>query len=225
MNQEDITDREQDDYENIEPTKILLIDLENCPNQIFELHENLKQYTKVIICYAKIGVKIPLDWLMPLSATVAEKKLKIHKMANVGKNSADFGISFFAGALMQQFEQKAHFTIISNDTDLDHVVNLLKSQGCTAERIGIKKEIKTKKNYIDLKISSVKLYCSHLVAHSKNRPSKKETLLKSIENLFKDNPEISADVIKILIEMKAISIVENKILYYDETIKMIIDSK
>jgi len=131
MNQENTASQEQYAYEDTEPTKILLIDLENCPNQILELQDNLEQYRKVIICYAKTGVKIPLDWLIPLSSTVAEKKLHIHKMTSIGKNSADFGICFFAGALMQQYEQQAHFVIISNDTDLDHVVNLLKSQGCT----------------------------------------------------------------------------------------------
>jgi len=105
--------------------KILLIDLENCPNQILQLQENLEEYTQVIICYAKTGVKIPLDWLMPLSLTISQDKLKIFKMTNIGKNSADFGICFFAGSLMEKFQKKASFVIISNDTDLDHVVNLL----------------------------------------------------------------------------------------------------
>jgi len=45
---------------NDEITKVLLIDLENCPNQILQLQENLEEYTQVIICYAKTGVKIPL---------------------------------------------------------------------------------------------------------------------------------------------------------------------
>ena len=50
-------------------------------------------------------------------------------MTSGGKNSADFGICFFAGVLMQQLPKETHFVIISNDTDLDHVVNLLKGQG------------------------------------------------------------------------------------------------
>ncbi len=225
MHQEYTTvSQEQYAYEHTEPAKILLIDLENCPNQILELQDNLEQYTKVIICYAKTGVKIPLDWLIPLSTTVAERKLHIHKMTHVGKNSADFGICFFAGALMQQYEQKAHFVIISNDTDLDHVVNLLKSQGCTAERVGTKKTIKTNNNKVSLKVSCVQLYCSHLVTHSKNRPAKKDTLLKSIKSKFKDNEEIAPDILQILIKMKAISIVENKISYHDDNIEKIMNA-
>ncbi|MCI5191201.1 MAG: NYN domain-containing protein [Candidatus Electrothrix sp. AS4_5] len=224
MHQEDTTSQERYDYKHTEPAKILLIDLENCPNQILELQDNLEQYTKVVICYAKTGVKIPLDWLIPLSATVAEKKLHIHKMTNVGKNSADFGICFFAGALMQQYEQQAHFVIISNDTDLDHVVNLLKSQGCIAKRIGTKKIVKTNDNQINLKVSYVQKYCSHLVAHSKNRPATKETLLNSIKSKFKDNPEISPEILRILIKMKAVSIIDKKTFYHDDNIEKIINT-
>lgn len=209
---------------NCDPTKILFIDLENCPSQILQLHENLEQYSQVIICYAKTGVKIPLDWLVPLSATVVQEKLKVFKMTNVGKNSADFGICFFAGALMQKFEKKAQFTIISNDTDLDHVVHLLTSQGCTAERIGTKKE----KNILDvqnnLELSPIKLYCTHLVTHSKNRPSKKETLLNSIRNKFKNKPEIAEEVFKLLTEKKAFTIVEKKVSYDDKKINIIVNS-
>ena len=100
---------EEESTNDTESAKVLLIDLENCPNQILQLQEDLEQYTQVVICYAKTGVKIPLDWLMPLSATVTQNKLKIHKMANIGKNSADFGICFFAGALMQQFQKSSFY--------------------------------------------------------------------------------------------------------------------
>jgi len=203
-----------------ENIKILLIDLENCPNQIHQLQENLEEYTKVIICYAKTGVKIPLDWLIPLSAVVNENKLNVFKMANIGKNSADFGISFFAGSLMQEFQKKAHFVIISNDTDLDHVVNLLLSQGCTAERIGLKKDTVVVSN--NSKLSALQLYCTHLVAHSTNRPSKKETLLNSIKNKLKDKPEEAKDILQELMKSKALMIVEKKVLYNDNKINEVI---
>ena len=36
--------------DDIESIKILLIDLENCPNQILQLQEDVKQYSQVIIC-------------------------------------------------------------------------------------------------------------------------------------------------------------------------------
>jgi len=87
---QDITNKNGNDV-----AKVLLIDLENCPNQIHQLQKNLEQFSQVVICYAQSGAKIPLDWLMPLSATVNANKLKVFKMANGGKNAADFGICFF----------------------------------------------------------------------------------------------------------------------------------
>ena len=82
---------------NDEVGKVLLIDLENCPDQIFQLQEKLEQFSQVVVCYAQTGAKIPLDWLIPLSVAVSSSKLKIFKMTHAGKNAADFGICFFAG--------------------------------------------------------------------------------------------------------------------------------
>ncbi len=101
--------------------RVLLIDLENCPHQINQLQKDLEHFSQVIICYAQSGAKLPLDWLMPLSTAVSANKLMVFKMTNSGKNAADFGICFFAGVLMQQLKQEAHFVIVSNDTDLDYV--------------------------------------------------------------------------------------------------------
>lgn len=200
--------------------RVLLIDLENCPNQIYQLQKNLEQFSQVVICYAQSGAKIPLDWLMPLSATVNTNKLKIFKMTNSGKNAADFGICFFSGVLMQQLQQETHFVIISNDTDLDHVVNLLKSQGRSAERIGTKKEEKQiTSTETTVLLSPIKTYCMHLVTYSKNRPAKKDTLLNSIKNKFKDAPEIAVDVFNLLTTQGAVIISENKVSYNDKKIK------
>lgn len=207
-----------------EVNRVLLIDLENCPDQIHQLKENLEKFSKVIICYAKTGAKIPLDWLIPLSATVSSNKLKIFKMTNSGKNAADFGICFFAGALMQELPKETHFSIVSNDTDLDHVVNLLKSQGRSAERLGVRKEgkeaTKTESETVDsILVSPVKTYCKHLVTYSKNRPAKKDTLLNSIKNKFKESPESAAEVFKLLTVQGAITLAENKVSYNNKKIQ------
>lgn len=90
--------------EHAKTLRTLLIDLENCPNHIQELQDSLRDYDKVIICYASTGAKIPLDWLMPLHETISAGHLQIHKMDSIGKNAADFGIFFFAGMLAQQLE-------------------------------------------------------------------------------------------------------------------------
>lgn len=207
----------------IETTKILLIDLENYPSQINELQKVLNEYSLVVICYAHSNAKIPLDWLMPLNDTINADKLKVLKMTTTGKNAADFGISFYAGMLMQQMPTNAHFAIMSDDADLDHVVNLLRSQNRTAERVGMKKEEpKLTKNQITTisasDVASIKLYCSHLVTYKSNRPAKKETLVNSIKNKFKDTPDVATNLLYTLVKHGALSFQENKVLYNDKKI-------
>lgn len=204
--------------------KVLLIDLENCPNQIQKLLEDLEQFSNVVICYTQSGAKIPLDWLVPLSATINSSKLKILKMANAGKNSADFGICFSAGVLMQQLPQQAHFVITSNDTDLDHVVSLLQSQGRSAERVGIKKEDKVPSVTNSDSVPPLKTYCMHLVTYSKNRPARKDTLINSIKNKFKNDPKATEMVFNSLLAQKAITILENRITYNNEKIKELVNA-
>ena len=203
-------------------SKILLIDLENCPSQIQHLQQSLINYNQVVICYAHSTAKIPLDWLMPLNDTINKDRLKIYKMATMGKNSADFGICFFAGVLMQQMPEKSHFVIMSDDTDLDHVVNLLNSQNRTAERIGIRKEEKTNITQVQntslAEGSPIQIYCAHLVSYKKNRPAKKATLLNSIKNKFKDMPDITNSVLSSLVKHGALVIHENKLIYNDKKI-------
>jgi hypothetical protein len=155
--------------EHDETGKILLLDLESCPDQIDQLQTNLEQFSQVIICYAQTGAKIPLDWLIPLSTMVSSNKLKIFKMASGGKNAADFGICFFAGVLMQHLHKETHFVIVSNDTDLDHVVNLLKSQGRSAERVGTQKfEKKTTETVLETTSATlpIKIYCMYLITYT-----------------------------------------------------------
>ncbi len=203
-------------------SKILLIDLENCPSQIQQLQKSLINYTQVVICYAHSTAKIPLDWLMPLNDTINQNRLKIYKMATVGKNSADFGICFFAGMLMQQMPEESHFVIMSDDTDLDHVVNLLNSQNRTAERVGVRKEEKTTVHTTSHtnkpEPSPIQVYCAHLVSYKKNRPAKKATLLNSIKNKFKDTPDITNSVLSSLVKHGALVIQENKLVYNDKKI-------
>lgn len=221
-----LEDNQSANRNGTEVGRVLLIDLENCPDQIYQLQENLEQFSQVIICYAQTGAKIPLDWLIPLSAMVSSNKLRIFKMANVGKNSADFGICFFAGSLMQQLHKETHFVIISNDTDLDHVVNLLKSQGRSAERMGTRKEEKettskaTKAAVEDtVVVSPITIYCMHLVTYSKNRPAKKDTLINSIKNKFKESPKTAVEVFKLLTTYGAVTVSEKKVSYNDKKIR------
>lgn len=207
--------------EKLETKKILLIDLENCPSQIKELHGNISEFHKVVICYAHTGVKIPLDWLIPLNEIINQNRLEILKMPNGGKNSADFGIAFLAGSLTQKYK-KANYFIISNDKGLNHVVDLLNKFGNSAERRG-----KTKNNKIHEKKGDlfylVTEYCNYLIDHEGNRPSKKETLLNSINNKFKDTSFTKDDIFQLMLEKNIVSISEKKTIYNDRVINDIIE--
>jgi hypothetical protein len=202
------------------PIRVLLIDLENCPNQAQQLMENLEKYSHVVVCYAQSGAKIPLDWVIPLTTTVNEDRLKIIKMPNSGKNAADFGITFWAGMLMAQLPPQTHFDIVSNDTDLDHVVSLLISQQRSAQRIGTKKEYPaivtvTKETETETQ-DYLQKYCEHLKNHSK--PAKKETLLNSIKNKFKVNDIDPEELFVELVKQGIINIKDNKITYNPQKI-------
>ncbi|MFZ2171940.1 MAG: PIN domain-containing protein [Methylococcaceae bacterium] len=207
--------------ETVEKTiRVLLIDLENCPNQAQQLMENLEKYSHVIVCYAQSGAKIPLDWVIPLTTTVNDDRLKIIKMPNSGKNAADFGITFWAGMLMAQLPLQTHFDIVSNDTDLDHVVSLLKSQDRSAQRIGTKKEnpaIVTVAKETETEIPEyLQKYCEHLKNHSK--PAKKETLLNSIKSTFKTDNINPEELFEELSKQGVIAIKDNRITYNPQKI-------
>lgn len=208
--------------------KILLIDLENYPKQINELPKILNEYHLVVICYAQSNARIPIDWLMPLNDTINKAQLKIFRMTNNGKNAADFGISFYAGMLMSQLPPHAHFVIMSDDQGLDHVVNLLKSQQRSAERLGMRCEQKavsllsiesTVPHQVkDMVAPLVKLYCAHLVTYKKNRPTKHTTLINSIKSKLGEHKAHAEAVLQRLIKAQALQLHDTKVQYFDKKI-------
>lgn len=217
------------DTQQVEATigKVLLIDLENCPNQLHHLPSDLANYLQVVICYAQSSSKVPLNWLTPLSTAISANKLKIVKMERVGKNSADFGICFFAGALMQELPKETHFVIVSNDTDLDHTVYLLKSHGRSSERVGSQSEEKELQPIQVVQAPTpsspvsgpLNIYCNDLVKNITNRPAKTETLISGIRHKFKDNPSFPDVVYKLLISSGAVKVTANKVAYNDSKIR------
>lgn len=201
--------------------KILLVDLENCPNQIQQLKSNLKEYSRVVICYASTGAKIPLDWLMPLNETINASRLQVHRMDKIGKNAADFGIFFFAGMLAQQLSEPAEFTIVSDDTDLDHLVSLLESLSHKAYREGKAKLLPAVISEPPIRdvAAGVKLYCEHLEAHATNRPASQQTLKNSIRSRMAQNTAMAEAVLEQLIKLGAVVLNGAKIEYRQATIR------
>ncbi|MFM8330697.1 MAG: PIN domain-containing protein, partial [Candidatus Methylumidiphilus sp.] len=192
--------------------------------QIHQLMKDLQQFSQVVICYAQSGAKIPIDWIMPLTQTVNSNRLKIFKTPGIGKNAADFGITFWAGVLMQQLPQNTHFTVVSEDTDLDHVINLLKSQGRTAERINTKKEELLAVSNPSVAPSPIQSCCVSLLKNSKNRPVKPETLLNHINSGFKDDTLTPEMLIEELIKQSAISVANGRITYNEPIITRLANS-
>jgi len=203
---------------NNSTTKVLLIDLENCPSSIHQLMNHLGEYLHIVVCYAQSGAKIPIDWIMPLTTTVNEGRLKLVKMPEIGKNAADFGIAFWAGVLMAQLPENTHFDIVSNDTDLDYAVNLLTSQNRSAERRGIKKEIpavliETKTVNSGIQNDYLHEACLHLTSMQNNKPAKKETLLNSLKSKFKVHNIDTTVVFDMLIKSGVIALDGNEVIY------------
>ncbi len=199
-------------------SKVLLIDLENCPSQLHQLPTDLHHYLQVVICYATSHSKVPLNWLISLSAAISANKLKIVKMACVSKNSADFGICFLAGAMMQELPPETHFVIVSNDKDLDHTVHLLKSHGRSAERLGNQKA----KEIPDLpqgQSSPIVLYCTYILTYNTNRPTRPAALLNSIKTHLKEYPSIAEPVYHKLLSSGAIKITGRRLIYNDPKLK------
>lgn len=201
---------------------VLLIDLENCPHQIGGLLDQLDQYTRVVICYAQSGAKIPLDWLPALSQMLTAERLQIQRMPSTGKNAADFGISFFAGVLTQQIPD-ASFTIVSNDTDLDHVVQLLHSLKRKAKRSGSQMAVTTAESQSAQAAAATTpqttttrtlgTFCAQMLAHSGNRPGKAESLLNTLKAHFQQSEGVAHQVFTQLEQLAIIQLDGTKIIF------------
>jgi len=200
--------------------KVLLIDLENCPTQIQQLKVDLDHFLQIVICYAHSQAKIPLGWLNELADAIQQNKLRVIKMAQGGKNSADFGLAFFAGVLMQEHPVETEFIIVSNDKDLDHVVHLLKAQKRVAQRIGAVNEEPTKPTIPKPANNQDSiLICQTLIQHPNNRPSTSDALKNSIRSRLSQNIEAMHAVYKVLINHNAITVREEKVTYNDGSLK------
>lgn len=187
-------------------SRALLIDLDNCPKQIDELPQVLTGFAKAIACYGSAEPKVHLSLLTLLAPALHEEKLKIIKMEKRGKNAADFGLAFWAGRLTAEMPAETEFLILSQDTDLDHVVNLLRSLGRKVERIdGKTAQIEIKEKPVPAKgrqaaakrtfADFVEDYGTKYLQTGKPRPTRKTTLLNSIKSAFKNKKEIKPEEI------------------------------
>ena len=85
---------------NVENESVLLIDLDNCPNQIEQLAQNLEKYARIIVCYGSQPPKISLNLALLLANPIYHKRLEFIGMQKNGKNAADYWIVFLCGKII-----------------------------------------------------------------------------------------------------------------------------
>jgi hypothetical protein len=212
--------------------RALLIDLDNCPKQIDLIHEALAGITRAVACYGSVEPKVQVGLVPLLAAAINEGKLEIIGMEKKGKNAADFGLAFCAGKLAAELPSETEFLILSQDGDLDHVVNLLRSLGRKVERIDGKSskiELADRKPVsaprqqpvpTGAKRSTAELaedYYRQQLQTGKPRPTKKTKLLNSIKTKFKKRKEAKPEEIaQALLERGIIAIDEKGRVTYPE---------
>jgi hypothetical protein len=168
------------------PPHVLLIDLDNCPQQLSQLPESLEGFTRIVVCYGSQEPKLPLGLVTPLAEPILSGRLDIVGMEKNGKNAADFGLSFHAGRLMAEMPPETEFTVLSEDGDLDHAVNLLRAHGRTARRVNGKPANGKRTPDPSVLAVAAKEYAAHNLQTGKPRPSREETLLNSVKAYVKN---------------------------------------
>ena len=118
-----------------DPPRVLLIDLDNCPQQLNQLPNNLAGFSRIVVCYGSQEPKLPLGLVTALAEPILGGHLEIVGMEKNGRNAADFGLCFHAGKLMAEMPPETEFTLLSEDGDLDHAVNLLRANQRSARRM------------------------------------------------------------------------------------------
>jgi hypothetical protein len=173
--------------------RALLIDLDNCPRQIEQLPATLATFTRVIACYGGTEPKVPFGMVPLLATAIHEGRLAIIGMQKKGKNAADFGLAFWAGRLVAEMPPDTEFLILSQDTDLDHVVHMLQSANRHVERLDGKVH-RTKKvsphppeQQGDTDGDAVAEYCTVYLQPGRSRPVRKVTLSNSIRAFCKNH--------------------------------------
>ncbi len=219
------------------PAQVLLIDLDNCPNQIEKLSLHIEEFTRVIVSYGGTDPKVPFSLLSLLATPIHEKRLEIVQVEQ-GKNAADFALTFHAGLLVNELPPNAEFTILSDDTGLDHAVHLLqdkerkairrsgKDQSANVEpksrttKAKSRKQAKSREtpSSDDSQINEAadKLSKNLRKLDRKKKPKSKESLLNHIGSHFKGNKELADNresILDALVKQGTIKLEGNKVKY------------
>lgn len=210
----------------------LLIDIDNCPNQIEELPRTLGDFSKIIGCYGGSDPKVHLSLIPLLASAMSEGKLEIVRMKKNGKNAADFGLAFWAGKLAAEMPPDTEFLIFSQDSDLDYVAEMLRSADRKVKRIngraasvttksdsGAKGKIRKPPVRLSNK-DAVEKYFSTCLQTAKNRPAKKIALSNSIKSFCRGQGEVRPEtILRNLIKQGVVVIDEQERVSYPRKLK------
>jgi len=181
------------------PLRVLLIDLDNCPQQISQLPANLDGFSRIVVCYGSQEPKLPLGLVTALAEPILGGHLEVVGMEKKGKNAADFGLCFHAGKLMAEMPPDTEFILLSEDGDLDHAVNMLRANQRTARRVNgktattsrtldasaVRVNGKTATTSRTLDTSAVEIagrdYADHRLQAKSPRPASRKALLNDIK--------------------------------------------
>ncbi len=163
-----------------EPPRVLLIDLDNCPQQLAQLPENLAGFDRIVVCYGSQEPKLPLSLVTALAEPIMGGRLEIVGMEQSGKNAADFGLCFHAGKLMAEMPPETEFILLSEDGDLDHTVNLLRAHQRSARRMNGRTGKQASPLEDAAVASAARDYRAQRLLPGNTRPGSRKSLLKGI---------------------------------------------
>lgn len=109
-----------------------LIDIENVYVNSSDLKKLIDTTHRVYLVFALPPSYFSFEFMMDSLAYIKSDKLTLIQMDKVGKNSADFGLSFLAGRLSTELDMHDSIDIISKDAMMINIVKLLQSYGINA---------------------------------------------------------------------------------------------
>jgi hypothetical protein len=169
---------------------VLLIDVDNCPNEVGKLHELVDRFDRVVAAYAGASPKVPLSLVSLLAEALAGGTLELVGIDHKRKNAADFALAFQAGRLSLEMPAHTEFVVLSDDSDLDNVVELLRKQGFSVCRSrSARWNAAVQVDYV----LATRQYLEGRLVKGLTQPRRRATLRKSIRSFFKAQPEIEPD--------------------------------
>ena len=145
-------------------------------------------------------------------------------MQKKGKNAADFGLAFWAGRLAAEMPPDTEFLILSQDTDLDHVVHLLQGANRRVERLDGKVH-RTKRLAADSPKPQVETddavaeFCTMYLQPARSPPVRQVTRSNSFRAFCKNRRKNSTpeDILQGLVTRGVVIIDDNGRVTYPET--------